>query len=850
MNSFYGGKQGRTYHIVQRYDCVCMANFVQAFSSANTNTEKEYVEINSNIDSIENLKKGSLIYFEQNDSYYILTKDVIKEGNIYYIIQEQNQEQNQERIPITITNIDWLNEYGILIQGMVQCFAKGGSYSKVNYGQYVIIDTIGEEGGRSNPQNGLLFRRGFNYNQVLNSNEPQLSSYKISGVQQYDYEAFQSAWFQWVQNVGGGAEYIGQIVGPKGQPGTVEPVSWKSYKNMSTVSPGPNGQIINIKEISDIQGSLGKEEINGQTIYHDTIQVATYMVKDIYGNITESLIAFDIPITVFSFSAIEGSAYLPKNTELITRLNPIPSQGQEQEQVYHNFSYDYKITVPRGKKGDSLESFSIETNNNGSISPSIRNGNQLLVYKVRSYENSEEGKVIPTFPLEGEAWKKYCFPFKVIKDITSKERERDYYNKFKKENQSNVFSKQPVVGDIYQISSSNNLQAICIKNNNTTGQYSLPAGINQDAVPGTVIQDNDSAWYIMNISPSVSELDITYTYQTTDNDYTTIKPRFIDYLYSDAYGNIYVIYTDENETKQGHKIGSFNSIKSVNQGIGSDFNKITISYIQGNPQIFYTPKFDNLMESQKFKYDDGSGIKNLSDSFNYPIDIKRVGDNIAVLYLDPEIRKAIGENGQENIDYYILPYNDTAHNILYDGFDDNIENIHRPGDILRKQKQKGLVYKILSDVNGGFHILGNVPAMALVLEDSQATPPVQQGALAMGIQNYLNQEYKDRAGWVVTVTTEIETTVNEETVIEKIRTIYAFDYQLLSKEGEPYTITIDGIDYKTYWYPIQDINMSLLDPDHMYIISQQGETNRPAQNDVNLYENGLWFVLSTGHNHQ
>jgi len=60
---------------------------------------------------------------------------------------------------------------------MVQDFSRGAETTgKVNYGEYVIIDTF----DKNNPDNGKVFRRGINTGDL------------------------------------GGAEYIGQIVGPQG----------------------------------------------------------------------------------------------------------------------------------------------------------------------------------------------------------------------------------------------------------------------------------------------------------------------------------------------------------------------------------------------------------------------------------------------------------------------------------------------------------------------------------------------------------------------------------------------------------------------------------------------------------
>ena len=130
MSSFYGGKQGRTYHIVQRYDSVA---------------------------------------------------------------------------------------------DMVDAFSGGGAYTKANYGQYVIIDTVLNEGRSSSLENGLLYRRGFDYNDSGYGPKP------IKTASMTDQE-FHEQWVKWVQNPGAGAIYVGQIVGPEGRTPELSIQHWTLFQ--------------------------------------------------------------------------------------------------------------------------------------------------------------------------------------------------------------------------------------------------------------------------------------------------------------------------------------------------------------------------------------------------------------------------------------------------------------------------------------------------------------------------------------------------------------------------------------------------------------------------------------------
>ena len=233
--------------------------------------------------------------------------------------------------------------------------------------------------------------------------------------------------------------------------------------------------------------------------------------------------------------------------------------------------------------------------------------------------------------------------------------------------------------------------------------------------------------------------------------------------------------------------------------------------------------------------------------------MKRYGDTIAVLYLDPIFRQSLVTSGSRNVDYYIFPYKDAAHKKYYgnqEDFENDIRNIEERSTYTRVSgdTEDGLIYKILTTTTGGFHLYGQVNLLDLVIERVDGQPidsSINYGALANGIQNYLQGQYKERAGWVVTSTLTTIVEGQEETT----KTIYAFDYQMKSKQVSYHTITIDGVEYKTYWYVIQDVNMDLLDPSHMYIIGTPDPNTGKPINTEQLDTNGLWFVVSNGHLH-
>ena len=204
MNSFYGGKQGRTYHIAARYDCVNIVSFIN---------EYKILYDEEQIESIESIPE-----FDNQASYTIgeVFKNKEDSRTVFYLVIKDFSAQS-----------DFTN-YTTKIKAMVHEFQKGGDYTEVNYGQYVIIDTIKNRNHKSDLENGLLFRRGFDYNQKNYVNKPDINDsqfYIEEGNQKtFDKEKWQAAWSGWVENVGGGAIYVGQIVGPQGDAPELYPI--------------------------------------------------------------------------------------------------------------------------------------------------------------------------------------------------------------------------------------------------------------------------------------------------------------------------------------------------------------------------------------------------------------------------------------------------------------------------------------------------------------------------------------------------------------------------------------------------------------------------------------------------
>lgn len=153
---------------------------------------------------------------------------------------------------------------------LVKAFNKGGGYTEVNYGEYAIIDCP----DRTSAENGILYRRGFDYEnpcvlldtastfrQTYPSVEYQRVDFGDTGENTYIIEKTgqEQAFLDYVHNPGGGAEYIAQIAGPEGQQGKPGSLQYfGSLDNLATLKTQyPQGLT------GDSRGQLVTVTING-----------------------------------------------------------------------------------------------------------------------------------------------------------------------------------------------------------------------------------------------------------------------------------------------------------------------------------------------------------------------------------------------------------------------------------------------------------------------------------------------------------------------------------------------------------------------------------------------------------
>ena len=296
MESFYGGRSGAAFIIVKHCDGI---DIPQPDKNGNYAFTGGYYAVDNNKKLI--LSGGAPIAREASNQ------------NAYsweYFLHDSN-------IVVPTSNGGTYSFADKLAEGMVQCFEQGAaSSSEVNYGEYVIIDTIINLHNKNDDDNGKVFRRGMDYQADL-----------------------------------AGAEYIGQIVGPQGE--TPE-IDITHYLDIVAMSPHKQDTYNPVQQ-DIIPGSY--IDASGTRQFEDEIKFAYATMKDAAGNIIGCQIGFQIPTLINEFEAnsidpytnrIPGtSGFSSKYTDLIVE-DPTEWDGQNWK---HPFYEKWQISIPQGYHG-------------------------------------------------------------------------------------------------------------------------------------------------------------------------------------------------------------------------------------------------------------------------------------------------------------------------------------------------------------------------------------------------------------------------------------------------------------------------------------------------------------------
>ena len=325
MESFYGGRSGAAFIIVQRFDGIDIPQPGDGSGVTNyTYTENEYA-------TQPVIQPDGTTKME-----FILTTNAaggnveIDGANDVYLIEKNSENYKNYTWARQANNGDRINDTSysfpeILARGMVQCFRKGTkSASEVNYGEYVLIDTMLNMHCQNNPDNGKVFRRGMDVLSPL-----------------------------------AGAEYIGQIVGPKGDSPEVDILHYDEV-----IKRNPHSQ----KTYNPIDGDIvpGSYVVGSTRFYEDDIKYVYATVRDAHGNIEGCEIGFRLPTLVQDFEANSISPYDSRrvpgtsgfNSKYTDLIYEDPVQYQN-DQWQHPFFQKWQIDIPQGYHGINPEDIEV-----------------------------------------------------------------------------------------------------------------------------------------------------------------------------------------------------------------------------------------------------------------------------------------------------------------------------------------------------------------------------------------------------------------------------------------------------------------------------------------------------------
>ena len=515
------------------------------------------------------------------------------------------------------------------VSQMVSQFQKGGSYTDVNYHEYVLIDTIVNKNQRSNVENGLIYRRGMNYTQPavtpvkIDDTEsiqvtsgsttrtvrvPKYYNYRVvwSGTtatvewQGFNREKFIPDWKAYVENPGGGAEYVGQIVGPKGDTPQIDLLTWVEFE----AATDTDSKIIKNKDYA-----VETDLVPGNTT--DEIKIGYANILDRDGNITGGYLAFLFPYTVFEWRGFTVSPYGP-DVVTVNSLPSAPTAGKEKSYykvgskyyLWDNTSgrgkfveetnpwtatnkgngiweYDHltreqdktrehpfweanDLFVPRGIHGKNVEDYGIHIEDAAGAATTpdnvardadgnikhvkadgvTPNNNYKVYYRTRDFNNIEAGEVSP---------ENYIGDFRVVDRITTNRIAAAALQLGGRDDKTN-FSLGDRIDD-NRLAAGLCLLCVDVKGAGAKGTAAL--SIDSNTAIGTLITDGDLKWRVVNKADQVE--DLTTVHYTIGPDDELIV-RFVDRIELDEDGRIHVKYGDIVQRKL---IGEVQGITSI-----------------------------------------------------------------------------------------------------------------------------------------------------------------------------------------------------------------------------------------------------------------------------------------------
>lgn len=354
FSSFYGGRQGASFVIVKQFDGIDIPQITgsevyKAKCLAMTNDGQYFIYNNGFIEKTADNYNQYVWKGQYLDGSTVDTKpDAAGTGAT-----------SQQVLDI------------VYAEGMRQCFEQGGDTTDVvNYGEYVIIDTV----DKNDPDNGKVYRRGMNF----------------------DYNP--------TTNPLAGAEYIGQIVGPQG------PASEMDIDHYQDIIDEYGDAAIHKTYDEANEDLVPGSYINGGIrVFEDDIKYTYVTIKDEFNNVKGTIVGFRLPTLVQDFEARSMKPYEQRavdpqtgkyyNYDLISE----DSTQYVNNKWLHPFYQKWQIKVPHGYHG--IDSTNIELVHTKTMPAGFKNdgyaGTALYTNAACTIPYEESGQaVVLTTPID------------------------------------------------------------------------------------------------------------------------------------------------------------------------------------------------------------------------------------------------------------------------------------------------------------------------------------------------------------------------------------------------------------------------------------------------------------------
>lgn len=458
------------------------------------------------------------------------------------------------------------------VADMISAFGGGPAYTDVHYDEYVMINTP----NKNNPENGRIYRRGYNYNNNI-----------------------------------GGAEYIGTIAGPSGNAPDLYLTTYNSVKNKSESYSYKTGQL-SVGNENLIPGRESKTVNNKEVItYNDKILWASGFKKDTNSENTKAYIGLKIPYMEFDINA---KTVEPNTPASVTQI--LDKQPNSNQVIHHPFYKNLLFQIPRGQKGDSFDNLrvmtvtednsdSIEYDNADKKEDDASHARKIIAYDIHDFNNENNVEAVKT---------RYLGDYNMINSLSLDENgllQADYTHDGKviinnghpikwikniaidSQNQNNLKvtynTKDNNGNDISEIINFDYISSVYYNQSNRTITFYDNHG-KQSTVPVNFKT-------IENITQDENQL--TIRYNTGDSDNFTI--RNITDARLTSKGELQVFYN--NNTNDPQTINSDNPIRWIEsiQNDPDDMNKFQVNYNIGNSSQFSLNGIKNIQLNSQGK---------------------------------------------------------------------------------------------------------------------------------------------------------------------------------------------------------------------------------------------------------